>query len=223
MRLLTFLALLQVVVSYHSELSNSLFYKSLLRPVSISRTPLSTSLLSSNPSLPDREISQDVSSQYERLIGSEFKSIEEKGVDYEIRNGKKYKLIKPAVRSQVMKSFYNLRLQLLSDNIYAFAIGVCLCWEVGSVKDVFSYGVGGVLGILYAFLLGRYVADLGQDGKASGTGNIRFVPVILLIALYGKFKGDINILPELAGFFTYKVAPIVRIFDTSNDVSDEAE
>lgn len=159
---------------------------------------------------------------YEALFGSEFKVKEVvAGIDYEYRNGKKFKLVKPEVRNEVLESFANLRLQLLSDTVYAFAVGVCLFWAFGGVKDVYSYGVGGVLGIIYSFLLGRYVADLGNNGKSTGgAGNIRFVPVILLIVLYGKFKEDINILPELAGFFTYKIPPFARMFDSTSESSD---
>lgn len=141
------------------------------------------------------------------------------GSNYEIRNGRKYKKITSDDRSEVMKGFYQLRLNLLADNIFVFSIGLCLAWYFGTIKDAFSFGVGGMLGIIYATLLGRYVEGLGDSGGGGG-GNARFVPVILLIVLFGKFREQIAIIPELLGFFSYKIAPLLQIFDESG--SDDA-
>jgi hypothetical protein len=148
----------------------------------------------------------------DEYFGSEFKVIEQEGVNFKFRNGKKVKIIDPNRRNELMQPFYDLRLQLLADNVYMFALGFFGVWYFGAMKDVFSYGVGGILGIIYSFLLGRYVEDLGEQNR--GGGNARFVPVILLIAIYAKFKTEINILPEILGFFSYKVAPFLRAFDT---------
>jgi hypothetical protein len=111
-----------------------------------------------------------------------------------------------------MKNFDKVRLTFLYDSIFVCAIGFVLVWMFGTFKDVYSYGIGSVLGLAYALLLGRYVETLGSNEKSVG-GNLRFLPVILLIGIYGKNKETISILPELFGFFSYQIASFLQIFN----------
>ena len=60
--------------------------------------------------------------------------------------------------------------------------------------------------------MGRYVEGLNTAEGAAG-GSARFAPVILLIALYGKNRDTIAILPELLGFFSYQVGSFLQIFN----------
>jgi len=122
------------------------------------------------------------------------------------------KPLPPQKREEVMEGFQNARVTFLLDSIFVSVIGLCLTWYFGSFKDSFSYGIGSVLGLAYAALLGRYVESL-NTGKGSAGGSARFAPVILLIALYGKNKETISIIPELLGFFSYQVASFLQIFN----------
>lgn len=156
----------------------------------------------------------DKLTKYSKLFGSEL--FGEEGIDYYMKNGTRYKIISPDKRDESMQPFYNLRLTLLTDNIFIYSIGICLVWYFGTFKDVYSYSVGGLLGIVYSVLLGRYVEGIGGGGNTGGGGSARFLPVILLILIYGKFKDQSSIIPELLGFFSYKVAPVLQIFNDEN-------
>jgi hypothetical protein len=73
-----------------------------------------------------------------------------------------------------------------------------------------------MLGLMYAALLGRYVESIGSDGRSGGgggAGSARFAPVILLIAIYGKNKETVSIIPELLGFFGYQLGSFLQIFN----------
>ena len=52
-------------------------------------------------------------------------------------------------------------------------------------------------------------------------GNIRFLPVILLILVYSKNKDTVHIIPELIGFFTYQLGSLLQIFN--EDLYQEQE
>jgi len=122
------------------------------------------------------------------------------------------KPLPPQKRDEVMEGFQNARVTFLLDSIFVSVIGLCLTWYFGSFKDSYSYGIGSVLGLAYAALLGRFVESL-NTGEGSAGGSARFAPVILLIALYGKNKETISIIPELLGFFSYQVASFLQIFN----------
>lgn len=117
------------------------------------------------------------------------------------------------IRQQAMKGFDNVRSTFLADGLFVGAIGLSVTLAVGTFNDALSYGIGAVLGIGYSLLLGKYVERLGTS-QSGGGGNSRFLPAIVLIALYGKYRDTISIIPELLGFFsTYKIATLLQIFN----------
>ena len=134
---------------------------------------------------------------------------------------KKIKILPPEKRAEVMKSYDNARLTFIADSVFISLLGLSLTWCAGSFKDAYSYGLGSLLGIGYAVLLSRYVESVGSENRSKG-GSLRFVPVILLIVLYGKFKTYVNIIPELLGFFSYQLGSFVQIFN-ENLYGDEAD
>lgn len=115
-------------------------------------------------------------------------------------------------RNVAMKDFDKARVSFLKDSIFVISIGFSIVWAFGTLKDVRSYGFGSILGLMYSLLLGRYVENLGSEG-GSGGGSARFAPVILLIATYGKFKSELNLVPELLGFFSYQVSSFLQAFN----------
>jgi hypothetical protein len=121
-----------------------------------------------------------------------------------------------------MKSYAKLRSTFLADSIFVSALGFSLAWYIGSYKDATSFALGSICGIAYSILLGKYVEKIGKAQKNRLVDTLRFAPVILLIALYGKFKTIISIIPELMGFFTsYQLASLLQIFnDRLYDVDD---
>lgn len=91
-------------------------------------------------------------------------------------------------------------------------IGLCGFWYFGSFKDSYSYLVGAFLGLLYAGLLGNYVETLGSQEGSRG-GSLRYLPVIVLILLYGKYRSTFSIIPEIVGFFSYQIGSLFQIFN----------
>jgi len=171
------------------------------------------------------------------IFGAEFKrpasSAVGDDIDLEVyyRGKNQYKRISPVKRQKVMKGYDNLRVTFLLDNLFVSAIGLSCVWALGTFKDASSYGIGALLGVLYAALLGRYVENLGAGaeggggagGGASG-GAARFAPVVLLILLYAKNKEYIAIIPELLGFFSFQIASLLQIFndDAYGEEKDDA-
>jgi hypothetical protein len=142
--------------------------------------------------------------------------------------GKPYRQLqtKGKSRDMVMKSFDNLRVTFLADSAFVAALGLCGFWAFGTYKDVVSFGVGSVLGLGYAVLLGRYVEGIGGGGgqqRGGGAGSARFAPVILLVVLYGKFRTQLSIVPELLGFFSYQLASLLQIFNESAYQDEESD
>jgi hypothetical protein len=112
------------------------------------------------------------------------------------------------------ESFTNFRSTFLGDSVFVSLLGFSAVWYLGTFKDSYSFAIGSFLGILYSILLGRYVEKLGTGEKNRFGDAIRFAPVVLLIALYGKLKLYISIVPELMGFFTsYQLASLLQIFN----------
>ena len=155
------------------------------------------------------------SSQYDdvegEIFGSEFLNQLKNPVDFKKRPRK---AISPAKRAEVMQGFDRVRSTFLMDGLFIGALGLSLTMFVGTYKDSLSYGVGATLGIAYSLLLGKYVENIGSKKISGGADSARFIPAVLLIVLYGKYKDIFSIIPELWGFFsTYKIATLLQIFN----------
>eukprot|EP01041_Mallomonas_annulata_P013497 gene13497-28627_t len=174
-----------------------------------------------HPQISNRMSSEDksVDLQSDAIFGAEFRKNTEKPLAYEEQiywKGKAY--VKKAVAPEkVFKSkdeYERLRVTFLFDSVYVSLLGLCLAWFFGTYKDAFSYGVGSLLGLGYAILLGRYVQSIGTGSGGVG-GPARFAPVFLLVLLYSKNKETISIIPEIIGFFSYQLGSLLQIFNTN--------
>lgn len=117
-------------------------------------------------------------------------------------------------RQKVMTGYQKVRVTILSDSLLISVVGFSLVWLLASYKDAISFGIGATLGSIYTILLGKYVENIGTQNRSKFGENVRFLPAIILIALYGKFKTVIAIIPELAGFFTsYQLASLLQAFN----------
>lgn len=117
-------------------------------------------------------------------------------------------------RQKVMTGYQKVRVTILSDSLLISVVGFSLVWLLASYKDAISFGIGAILGSIYTILLGKYVENIGTQNRSKFGENVRFLPAIILIALYGKLKTVIAIIPELAGFFTsYQLASLLQAFN----------
>ena len=144
------------------------------------------------------------------LFGAEFKSAPPSSIMASLQD------LKPTVdRSKVMKGFDNLRINYLLDSLLVSVLGLTVIWLVAGYKESFSYAVGSALGICYSLLLGRYVERLGTARENKASDGIRFVPVIMLVGLYGKLPNIISIIPELVGFIvSYQLSGFLQMFNS---------
>jgi len=125
------------------------------------------------------------------------------------------------LKSVAMNDYAQLRSTFLADSLFVSALGFSLAWYFGSFKDASSFAIGSALGICYSILLGRYVEKIGTSQKNRTVDALRFAPVIILVALYGKFKLYVAIIPELMGFATsYQIATLLQIFNQNLYKSD---
>lgn len=163
--------------------------------------------------------------EMDEIFESQFKASKTRDEVYgsaQYWKGKPYNklTVEETDRNKVMKDFDRARAVFLTDSIFVVAVGFAMAWGFGTLRDVKSYGLGSLLGLMYALLLGRYVENLGSESGGGGGGSsARFAPVILLIAAFGKFKTELNLVPELLGFFTYQISSFLQAFneDLYND------
>lgn len=157
------------------------------------------------------------------IFGAEFQKTKEQvydGIDSvsksSIRLKNEPKQLSYEERQDVMKGFDSARVTFIVDSLFISCLGLCGTWYFGTFQDAYSYALGAMLGLMYAALLGRYVESIGSDGRSGGgggAGSARFAPVILLIAIYGKNKETVSIIPELLGFFGYQLGSFLQIFN----------
>ena len=156
----------------------------------------------------------------DEIFGSEFNGKEDEFQPYNWR-GKTYKALPPEKREKVMKGYDNIRISLVLDSLFVSAIGLSIVWYFGTYKDGFSYEIGALLGAGYTLLLGRYVESIGGGGR-NVAGSLRFAPVILLVLLYSKNKGTIQIIPEVLGFFSFQLSSLLQIFNEGAYTEDNS-
>lgn len=124
------------------------------------------------------------------------------------------------------EKFAKRRLALVGDTAYIGLFLFCFLWLINDDPFVpLSYSLGSVLGVAYAYGLGKYVESMGgsiddmESTRGAGVGEARFAFLILLFVIVGKFRdtGMIQELPAIAGFFTYQLASLRQGLKEIND------
>jgi hypothetical protein len=118
---------------------------------------------------------------------------------------------------EAQEKFQKRRLALVTDTAYFGFFIFCLLWAFFDNPFIaFSYSLGSVLGLAYAYGLGRYVEKFGgntdedfESAQGAGVGDARLAFLLLLIVFIGKFRsaGLVEV-PAIAGFFTYQLASL---------------
>ena len=150
----------------------------------------------------------------DEIFGAEFDSLKykelQKSIELNINSQEQSK------RVDTMDGYNKLRSTFLADSIFISLLGFSAFWYLGSYKDSLSFAFGATLGIAYSILLGKYVERIGTSKKNKLGDSLRFAPVILLIGIYGKFKTELSIIPELLGYFvSYQFGSLFQIFNQS--------
>lgn len=167
-----------------------------------------------------------VTPESDSIFGAEFQDSKYKDLkSYDINSKQTDPFVYQEIKTKAMDDFNKLRSTFLSDSILVSLLGFSLVWYFGTYKDSLSFGLGAFLGITYSILLGKYIERIGTAKKSKLSDSFRFGPVILSIALYGKFKTEISIIPELLGYFTsYQLGSFLQIFNQSlYDAEDDLD
>lgn len=127
-----------------------------------------------------------------------------------------------AVEQAARDDYEKLKKEFLIWSVGLTAVGFIATYTSYTPDIAFSYLLGAVGGIAYLRLLSRSIDGVGAQtlgqGLSAAAGQPRFlIPVILALTynrwnqLYAdQFGVELQLLPMLVGFFTYKIAVVFR-------------
>lgn len=116
-----------------------------------------------------------------------------------------------------LSQYTTVRNQLLANTAFVGALGICLAWGLGSLKDVQSFAVGLLGSFAYVYLLARSVDRMAEAARETGGPTAdalqpaRIAILVLLVIASAKNSDKVSVLPVLFGFFTYKVATLIPL------------
>jgi len=111
-----------------------------------------------------------------------------------------------------MQEYYALQRELLwTTLVLALAIFAVVCFT-RSLATALSYLLGAMTGLLYLRQLGKAVERIGTENNRLGKSRLGLF--IVLVVLASRWQ-QLELLPTLLGFLTYKVAVLFYSLRTS--------
>lgn len=116
-----------------------------------------------------------------------------------------------------LSQYNTIRNQLLANTVFAGALGICLAWGFGSLKEVQSFAVGFLGSVAYVYLLSRSVDRMADAARETGLSAgdalqpARVAILVVLVIASAKNSDKLSVLPVLFGFFTYKVGTLIPL------------
>lgn len=116
-----------------------------------------------------------------------------------------------------VSQYKRLRNQLLGNTLFLGAIGLCMAWSLGTIKEVESFAVGLMGSVCYVYLLSRSVDRLADAARETGRPSgdalqaARVGILVLLVVGSARNADKVSVVPVLMGFFTYKVATVMPL------------
>lgn len=116
-----------------------------------------------------------------------------------------------------LSQYNQLRNQLVSNTIFLGAIGLCIAWSLGTIREVQSFGVGLFGSVAYVYLLSRSVDRLADAARETGQPTwdalqaARIAIMVLLVVGSARNADKLSVVPVLLGFFTHKIATLVPL------------
>lgn len=123
----------------------------------------------------------------------------------------------PSPSQADLSQYKRLRNQLLGNTLFLGAIGLCVAWSFGSMKEVESFAVGLLGSVCYVYLLSRSVDRLADAARETGRQSwdslqaARIAILVLLVVGSARNADKLSVVPVLLGFFTYKVATVTPL------------
>ena len=130
-----------------------------------------------------------------------------------------------SIKQEQLEKFAARRAALIDDTAMFIALIFCALWSFFENPFVaFSYTFGSLMGLAYAYGLGKYVESIGGSAddtdsvQGAGLGQARFAFLILLFVIVGRFRSDgLLEIPAILGFFTYQLASLSQGLREIND------
>lgn len=116
-----------------------------------------------------------------------------------------------------LSQYSTIRDQVFANTAFVGALGICVAWGFGSVKDVQSFAVGLLGAFAYVYLLSRSVDRLAETARETGgpaadaLQPARIAILLLLVIVSAKNSDNLSVLPVLFGFFSYKLATLIPL------------
>ena len=121
-----------------------------------------------------------------------------------------------SLKQEQLAKFAKRRNALIGDTAFFTALVFCILWAAfDNPFFSFSYLIGSLFGLAYAYGLGKYVETIGGSAddteavQGAGVGQARFAFLILLFVFVGRFRSSgLLEIPSILGFFTYQLASL---------------
>lgn len=110
--------------------------------------------------------------------------------------------------SSSMQEYYALQKELYFVTVAFTGVIFFGVWGFYSLATSLSYLLGACVGVLYLRLLAKNVEQIGQSGKQVSPSRFALLIGIVVIATQ---RQELEVLPVLLGFFTYKLALLAHM------------
>ncbi|XGV87870.1 MAG: ATP synthase subunit I [Limnothrix sp. BL-A-16] len=111
----------------------------------------------------------------------------------------------PSENGAAMEEYYKLQRELLIGSLAVSLVIFLSVWATYSLNTALSYLLGALVGIVYLRMLAKDVATLGNGKQQLSKTRLALFVAIFLI---GARVQQLELLPIILGFLTYKAALI---------------
>ena len=119
---------------------------------------------------------------------------------------------KSAIVDDSMTEYYQLKQNLLLVTLVMTAIIFGSVWITYTLNTALNYLIGACVGIVYLGLLAREVEKIGSGKKGVGSTRLALIAGVIIVATQ---KQQLQIVPIILGFLTYKAAIIFYVVQTT--------
>ncbi len=111
-----------------------------------------------------------------------------------------------------MTEYYQLKQNLLLVTLGMTAIIFGSVWITYTLNTALNYMIGACVGIVYLGMLAREVEKIGSNKKGVGSTRLALIAGVIIVATQQQ---QLQIVPIILGFLTYKAAIIFYVIQTT--------
>ena len=117
-----------------------------------------------------------------------------------------------AIVDNSMTEYYQLKQNLLLVTLVMTAIIFVSVWITYTLNIALNYMIGACVGIVYLGMLAREVEKIGSNKKGVGSTRLALIAGVIIVATQQQ---QLQIVPIILGFLTYKAAIIFYVIQTT--------